>query len=126
MLHTLAISLTAPSGQKSASIQLSASADGEFDEVVPPTTTNMPFSLALDISQVKSLFLLSDQDVTLKTNSSSSPTDTIALKANIPYVWFTNAYDTCKITADVTTAFITNAGATAANVSARWLYDITP
>lgn len=126
MLHTLVLALTSPSGQKSASLQFSASADGEFDEVVPPTTTNMPFSLALDISQVKSILLLSDQDVTLKTNSSSSPTDTIALKANQPYIWFTGAYDTCKITADVTTAFITNAGATQANVSARWLYDITP
>jgi hypothetical protein len=126
MLHTLVLALTAPSGQVSSSLQFNASADGEFDEVVPPTTTNMPFSLALDISQVKSLYILSDQDVTLKTNSSSSPTDTIALKANQPYIWYTGAYDASKITADVTQAFITNAGATQANVKMRWLYDITP
>jgi hypothetical protein len=126
MLHTLVLSLTSPTGQKSSSLQFTAAAVTEFDEVVPTPVTNMPFSLSIDISQVVSLFILSDQDVTLKTNSSSSPTDTIALKANQPYIWFTNNYNTCKITADVTQAFITNAASAQANVSMRVLYDPTP
>ena len=126
MLHTLVLALTSPTGQVSANLQFTASAIGEFDEVVPPTTTDMPFSVAIDISQVKCIYILSDQDVLLETNSSSSPTNTINLKANQPYLWYVNAYDTCKITADVTSAFFTNAGATQANVKMRWLYDITP
>lgn len=126
MLHTLVQALTGPSGQISASLQFTASAVGEFDETVAPTTNDVPFSIAIDISQVKSLFIFSDQDVLLETNSSSAPTNTINLKANQPYIWYTGAYDTCKITADVTSAFFSNAGATLANVKMRWLYDITP
>jgi hypothetical protein len=86
----------------------------------------MPLSLALDISQVKSLLISCDKAVTLKTNSSSTPTDTIAVKAGVPYIWNTDSYDACLVTADVTTAFLTNAGASDAAFSLRAIYDPTP
>lgn len=126
MLHTLVQSLTTPNGQISSSKQYSAGAGIELDESIPASTTNGPVSLAIDISQVKSLIILSDQIVTIKTNSSGSPTDTIVTKAGIPYIWNTDSYDTCKITADVTTAFITNGTANAARVQIAALYDPTP
>lgn len=126
MLHTLVQSLTTPSGQVSVSKQYSAAGSIEIDETVPATTTHMPLSLAIDVSQLKSLLISSDVALTLKTNSSGSPTDTIAIKAGIPYIWNTDSYDTCLITADVTTAFLTNATGGAATVSIRGLYDPTP
>lgn len=126
MLHTVVQSLTGLNGQISASKQYSGGAAIELDESIPASSTNAPLSLAVDISQVKSLLLLSDQQVTFKTNSSSSPTDTLVLKAGVPYIWNTDSYDTCKITADITTAFVTNATANAARVQGSFLYDITP
>lgn len=126
MLHTLVQSLTALSGQLSASKQYTAGAGTEFDETIPASTTNAPVSLAIDISQVKSLIILSDQIVTIKTNSSGSPTDTIVTKAGVPYIWNTDSYDNCKVTADVTTAFITNGTANAARVQIAALFDPTP
>lgn len=126
MLHTLVQSLTTPSGQVSVSKQYSAAGNIEIDETVPATTTHMPLSMALDISQVKSLMISSDVAVTLKTNSSGSPTDTIAIKAGIPYIWNIDSYDSCLVTADVTTAFVTNATSGPATVSIRALYDPTP
>ncbi len=126
MIHTLVQSLTGPSGQLAASKQYTAAAITELDEVIAAGATNEAISLAVDISQVKSLIITSDQDLTLKTNSSGSPTNTLALKANVPYIWNVDSYDTCKITADVTIAYATNAGADDAALSMRILFDPTP
>lgn len=126
MLHTLVQSLTTPGGQTSVSKQYTAAGSIEIEETVPATTTHMPLSLAIDISQLKSIIISSDVALTLKTNSSSSPTDTLAIKAGVPYIWNVDSYDTCKITADVTSAFLTNATGGAATVTMRGLYDPTP
>ena len=82
-------------------------------------------ALSVDVSQVKGVYILSDQDVTLETNSSSSPTNTLALKANIPYVWYTNKYDVLKFTSDITALYVTNASASAANLTIEILTDPT-
>lgn len=123
MLHTLVQSLTSPSGQKSASLQFNAAAVLELDEAIAAVTTNQAVALSFVVAKVVSIFILTDADLTLKTNSSSSPTNTIALKSGVAYFWFTpNAYNACLFTSDVTTAFLTNAGANAANCYIRILY----
>ena len=75
-----------------------AAADEELD--IPEITQ----------ANITSLYLLSTQDVTLKTNSSGAPTDTIELKANRAYWWDVNAYNDCLLTGDITAnVFATNA-----------------
>lgn len=82
-------------------------------------------ALSVDVSQVKGVFILSDQDVTLETNSSSAPDNTLSLKANIPYVWYTNKYDALKFTSDITALYVTNASAAVANLVVEILTDPT-
>jgi hypothetical protein len=54
--------------------------------------TNQLVPLAFAEAKLKSIFILSDQDCTLKFNSSGSPTDTINLKAGIPFQWTSDNY----------------------------------
>ncbi len=82
---------------------------------------------SLDVSAVKSLFLLSDQDVSFETNATDhTGGNIIALKANIPYVWHTNAYASFLLTLDVTAIYITNASGSSANIKLRAVVDATP
>lgn len=81
--------------------------------------------LAVDVSQVKAVFILSDQDITLETNSGGSPANTLALKANVPYVWFTNKPQALVFTSDITALYITNASGSEANLIMEFLVDPT-
>jgi hypothetical protein len=96
------------------------------DESIANGVTNGVVNLTLDISQVTSLVIYSDKALTLKTNNSGAPTDTIVLKAGIPYVWNSDSYDTCKITADVTVLYVTNASGAAAALKFDAVHDATP
>jgi hypothetical protein len=104
-------------------------AGGFLDETAVGSGTNggiTPVSCAIDVSQVKSFWIKSSADVTLKTNSSSAPTNTLALKAGIPYEWNTDSYDTFKLTGDVTSMFLVNAAVASCTVSCGFVYDATP
>src|SRR5690242_5998056 len=80
-----------------------------LEDSVANGQTNKEFVLALDVSQLKGLFIWADGAITVKTNSSGSPADTLSVPANIPYVWCEGMLGTLLITADVTKIFITNA-----------------
>jgi hypothetical protein len=59
------------------------------------------------VANVKSFMLLATADMTIKTNSSSSPGNTINLKANLPLNWAaSNGYFANPFTVDVTSLFV--------------------
>jgi hypothetical protein len=71
---------------------------------------------------------VSDQAVTVKTNSSGSPTNTFVLAAGVPLQFFVTADPAWRdsngtIVADITALYVTNAGGTAANFQIRSLYN---
>lgn len=103
-------------------------ADGEInaDIAVPGPSTDLVANLSLDVSEMKSLLIVSDQDVTIKTNSLGSPDDTLALQADEPVVWWSTGVFANPLTVDVTSLHIVNAGSTAATVKLRALQDVTP
>jgi|GEM_PF-1794018 len=94
-------------------------------ETVADSQTDQEVEFALDVSKCKSFFLVSTQDVTFETNDGSSPDDTISLRANEPYVWHTNSYDSFLLGTDVTSVFITNASGSTATIYCVALYDGT-
>ena len=95
-----------------------------------PIAANTNYILKITRTQLKSMFLISDQNIDIYTNAASggSPTDHIALLAGIPMAW-TLATDTltaglglvkCPITADITAGiWVTNASAAVANLKIR-------
>jgi hypothetical protein len=82
--------------------------------------------LAFTQANLKSLCLYSDRAVTVKTNSSGSPQDTIALVAGQALVW-SLAHDTltnCPFSDDVTVLFVVvPSGGSAANFKVRAIAD---
>lgn len=105
----------------------SAAAHTQVLESVATGLTDKEIAFALDVSECVAFLLVSDQDVTFETNSGSAPDDTIALLANVPYIWYEDSYAPFLITADITTnVFITNASGATATVTIMALYDPTP
>lgn len=81
----------------------------------------------IDVSQLKAIWIDSDQDVLLETNSSSTPDDSIALKANVPYIWMEGMPSPLLLTEDVpSTIYCTNASGAIATIRLRAVQDATP
>jgi len=97
-----------------------------LDVTVPDESSDMLVNFALDVSQIKAIYIVADQDVTLETNDSGSPDDTISLAAGVPYVWTTDSYDSCLLTADITKLYFTNASGSEATVQLEVVHDATP
>jgi hypothetical protein len=84
-----------------------------LDVVLPAGTVDQVQAFAFPIATLQSVFILSDQNVTLKTNSSSSPANTINLKAGNPLCWsISSGYFACPFGVDVTQIFLTAPTAT--------------
>jgi hypothetical protein len=95
-------------------------------ETVSTGETDYEINFDLDVSACKSFYLESDQDVTFETNDGAAADDTIALKADVPYVWHTDSYDSFLLGTDVTSVFITNASGSTATIRCVALFDVTP
>ena len=106
--------------------EVSADAEDNRDIAVPDSSTDLEVAITIDADQIKSLYIVSDQAVTLETNSGSAPDDTFSLVANKPLQWTTGDYHSNPITADVTSIFLTNSSGEAATVKVRLLQDSTP
>ncbi len=74
-------------------------------------TTDQEILAGIDISELKLLVISSDVALTIKTNNSGAPTDTLSIAAGVPYIWGENDYNAKLLTGDVTKLFVTNATA---------------
>jgi len=91
---------------------------------IPASTNNYELVIAFPYATISSVYILSDKALTVKTNSSGSPDDTIAIAAAKPLAYYGSG--TNPFTANVTKLYITNAGGTAADFKIRVGYDGTP
>jgi hypothetical protein len=96
-----------------------------LDVAAVPIAADQLHALVVDVSQDRGCFILSDQNLTLETNSPSAPGNTLTLVANIPYVWYTDKYDALKFTVDITALYVTNASAATAHLQIEFLIDPT-
>jgi hypothetical protein len=124
--HTHSVSVNTDEGVLTYSKAVTADKKQAVDVPVADSESDYEILIAIDVSTVKSIYIVSDQDVTLETNDGGTPVDTISLKANVPYVWHTDSYDTLQLTTDVTAFYITNASGSTANIKTRVLEDSTP
>ena len=98
------------------------------ESVADSTTDGQVIVPSIDVSALQAVYINSDQAVVIETNDGSSPDDTLTLVANVPYVWTSDSYDTCKLTTDigVNGVYVTNASGAAANIEMEFLLDATP
>ncbi len=123
--HTLGTTYKTDAGTI-ASVQAIYNGEGEvdLDATVALSTTNKEFDIQFIKTDVISMIMYSDKVVTIKTNSSGSPSDTISLAANMPLVWNTDTPTAIPLAGNVTKIFVTNATATAAALKIRVLAKI--
>ena len=127
MNHTIKYGVGGVHLSTTKNVSCTAGSGTIISESIAASTTDAEITFVMDVSELKSLWLCSSQDVTVETNSSSAPADTIELKADCPLVWeSTTGYFTCPIGTDVTTLYITNAGDTAATIEGEFVHDCTP
>lgn len=93
-------------------------------QVVAASTTNQEILAAIDISLAKLVAIKSTQPITIRTNNSGSPDNTLTLAANVPMIWRDGDYNNLFLTADVAKFFITNATAVDATVQILALVDL--
>ena len=115
-------------GTESISKQVTISSEGAKDVsvTIAAGATNTQVALAFVKTRLKSIIISSDETLTLKTNSSGSPDDTITITADTPYVWHATMGITNPFAGDVTTTYWSNAGASAAALEIHLVEDATP
>lgn len=122
--HRLSYTWSNGGAPLAVTVEKTAGAEINIEEAISANQTNLAITLALDVSAMKSLVISSDVAMTLKTNSSGSPADTINLTANVPIVWHaTNGFANI-LTTDVTVLYVTNTAAGTLKLYA--LQDVTP
>ena len=126
--YRITFSLTRDNQTENFTFEKQASGRVELDETIPAASTNLQCNFTADVSAMVALMIVSDQDVTIKTNSTSTPGDTIPLKANVPIPWVSDfgSKPPNPLTADVTTIYVNNAGAVPARLRIYNLQDATP
>lgn len=110
--HTLTFTATGGSGSLSnLQVQSSGTVGTDVDVTVAASTSDQAYPLAIDISELESIYLYADGALTLETNSSSSPQETITFAANQPLVWYNGMPGIAVgdiFGGDVTSVFLTN------------------
>ena len=100
-------------------------AEGNVDELIPIAASDLLVAFVCDFSQMKSFYMVSDQDLSIDTNQAHPGIDEFDLVANEPMVWTENCGLANPFTADVTALYVTNASGVEAKFQIRKLEDPT-
>lgn len=122
--HILTITLSGGAVNLSARQTVSGDSEQAYDIPLTASQENAEVDMDFIAANLKSIYILSDQNLTVKTNDSSSPDDTITVAANTPFAWNTVQAADNPFTADVSKVYLTNESSTsAARVQIEILYD---
>ena len=123
------LTYTDDAGNLITSVTRSVSGDMSlpFKDVFAAGVTNVGVPAVIFAKARTQFFVFaSDQPVTIKTNSATSPQETITLAAGGTYAWNTSHSEANPLAGDVNGVFITNAGTAAATVTIYPLINATP
>lgn len=107
--QTQSYSLSSSEGGSSVSGRLIEVGVSEFNisESYAAGATNELLTFTLTVANLQSIAMYADQNMTLKTNSTSSPGNTINLKAGSPLLWSkSNGYFANPLTTNVTALYV--------------------
>jgi hypothetical protein len=90
-------------------------------EAIQNTTSYQIAAANFTASTLVECYLLADENVLVKTNSSGSPGNTFSLLAGKPFVWTNDGYFTNPFTTNVTELLILNTSGQVANVTGYFL-----
>lgn len=125
---TLSVSGASLSGSATVSAVNSVTGTGVVlvdAESIANGQTAFEINLDLDQSAMKGLWMYSDQTITIETNDSGTPDDTITLTGGIPKIFYTNG-PANPLSADVDTIFVANSSGSTATLTIIAIQDATP
>ncbi len=119
--HTFTFGHSGGSSSLSDSVAVTGELATEANIALAASTTNQQENIAFNHTNLRGVYIKSDVTVTLKTNSSGSPDNTLTITAGVPFVWYYQSGITNPFTAAVTTTYFTNATSDAATIYMRTL-----
>jgi hypothetical protein len=120
---SLSVTHKTPSGAVSvSSIDAPGSTRQNPPVTVPAATSNYHVALSsVDVGELVSFLMYSSQDVTIATNSSTTPSQSFSLAAGVGLAWNMFNGQTNPLTVNITDLYITNPGATPATILLSFL-----
>lgn len=94
----------------SVTTSLAGQVEEDVTQDVPTVSVNLPINAAFIKANLVGIELLSDQAMVIKTNSTSSPSDTLNLVAGVPYFWYAGSGITNPFATDVTIMYASTPG----------------
>ena len=125
-VFTDVISVSYSGNGKSVSSKLgtySGTKDAGIATVIPAGSVNFQVVLAFPIANIQSMVIDASQNVTIKTNSTTAPGDTINLNANYGIFWGIGGLPAKPLSVDVTSFYVSNPGAVDCTFNVRVLYN---
>jgi hypothetical protein len=120
--HTIIDSYTDDAGSVFGSSKVfTGQTEAAYDGTVAANATNAPILISFPVIGLQAVSFWSDTNLTILTNSTSSPGQTINLLANVPIEWGTGMGATDPITVAVTELFVSNGTANPAKLKIRAL-----
>ena len=113
-------------------VSVTGDAELVYDDSIAAATTNKEIVLAVDVSEAKCIVIVTDglttgKTMTLKTNSSGTPVDTLTLVPGaLGVVWFTGSTAPNPFSADVTKFFVSSDDTVARRLRIYVCADVTP
>lgn len=121
---TLSNGITQDGQVDSQLVELTAGHGAKIFETIPAESTDLQINLSLDVSALQWVWIKASTAVTLKFNSTESPTPTLTLGAGGIYCWFYGCGLDNKLTVDVTKFYAT--AAAECELTIRYGVDPTP
>ncbi len=103
--HTWGLSFRSGGQSVSSTTEVvTSSGESNISESIPDNASNYVINMAIDISVLKSVFMLASVDMTLCTNDNllGAPDHTIELTAGLPLRWTVNSVEASPFAGDAT------------------------
>lgn len=97
--------------------------DAGVATVIADGAVNVAIACVFTYATIQSFGMTTDQDLTVKVNSTTTPVPSLAVKKTQGLFWATDFGVANPFTADVTTFYVSNAGVTDAKFNFRVLYN---
>jgi hypothetical protein len=100
--------------------------EANYSGTIPNGTVDGEIDLVVVASQIISVILVADHDVTIKTNSATTPQETINLLLNVPIWWNSedNGPDVFPYAGNITKFYVTNGSGSDVHLQLAHLLDL--
>lgn len=119
--HTFTINWSSGNNNLQGTVTTTGQEEVNISISIPSGATNqaLPAGFAFTLAKLQSIYILADGALTLKTNSSGSPQDTIAIAAAEPIDWRIGAGMPALFAGNITAGYVTNPGGSAVQLDIR-------